>query len=333
MCKNYRIYLIIPFCIIIPLFACAGKPVDGPAIKFEQEIHQFGEVNEGEKVAYSFKFKNIGNENVKIIDVRPTCGCTAAGEYDKEIPPGASGTIPVELKTNGYEGEITKIIKVTTNVPEKEEIVLTLRGSVHTPVIVKPKVLWLGQVNSTISPLKGFFTVQNNSDTPLKIQKIVTPADQVTTKITPIKKNQEYQIDITINPPFGEGRVTKAVTIETNNPLKKTITVHYSYTVKAGVSVYPQVIYVEPGTAEQEYERIVTVENTLPEPVKIINPQVSGGAINFLVKELDPGKLYQIKLLFPKKFTITGKEMLVFTFQLENSHKTDVYNIAIKPAK
>lgn len=321
----------IPLCIIILFLTCSGKQIDEPAIEFETETHDFGVVIEGEEVNYTYVFKNTGKEKTVITDVRPTCGCTLAGEYDREILPGGTGKIPVVLKTKGFQGEISKIIRVSTNVPQKEEIILTLSGSVHTPVIVDPRVVWLGQIESTTSTLHGLVTIKNNSDTPLKLLKIIPPDENVSVKSTTIKENQEYQIDISINPPFGSGSVRKYISIETNNPHRATLKVQYSYYIRDDIIVYPQIIYIAPGRSKEAFERIVKVENSLSEPVKIIKPHFTGGSVDFQIKEIKPGKYYQIKLLFPQGFTITGKNMFVFTFVVESTKGTEVFNIAIKP--
>ncbi|MBN2536293.1 MAG: DUF1573 domain-containing protein [Spirochaetales bacterium] len=333
MNKKINFYFVIHICIIILFFACSGKQINGLPIKFETETYNFGEVPEGKAVEYTYVFKNTGKEIIAITEVRPSCGCTLTGDYDREVQPGASGKIPVILRTSGYQGKISKTIKVSTNVPGKEVIVLTLEGSVRTAITIEPRALWLGEIKPSATSLNGFFTIKNNSKDPLKITKITPPHERVTVTITTVKQDQEYKITITVHPPFGEGRVYEAIIVETNNPDKPSFTVQYSYNVKAELSVYPQVIFIEPGIAEEKFERLVIIENSLPEPVKIINPQIMGGTLDFEIEQLSPGKYYQIKLLFPKGFTMTGKQMLVLSFQVESTLGTDVYNIAIKPSR
>jgi len=49
-----------------------------PRIEFEQTRHDFGKLIQGEKVSYTFKFKNTGNAALVLSAVVPSCGCTAA---------------------------------------------------------------------------------------------------------------------------------------------------------------------------------------------------------------------------------------------------------------
>ena len=58
-----------------------------PKIKFEEDIHDFGKVIEGEKVSYSFKFKNIGSLPLLISDVNASCGCTQQNTQKHQFSP------------------------------------------------------------------------------------------------------------------------------------------------------------------------------------------------------------------------------------------------------
>ncbi|MBN2441794.1 MAG: DUF1573 domain-containing protein [Spirochaetales bacterium] len=329
MNNKYIYFIIIPVCILILLFACSGKQDDSAVIKFKTEIYNFGTVNEGDVVEYTFVFKNNGKENILITGVRPTCGCTVAGEYDKEVKPGESGNIPINLKTNGYQGEMSKVVRVSTNVPGKEEIVLTLRGKVYTPITVAPKMLWLGQVQKSELSLSGFFTITNNAKTPLKITDIIPSDDKTIVTMKTIKANQIYQIDILVKPPFQEGKVNENVVIKTDNPDRETLTVQYSYNVQSEVFVYPQTLTIEPGPIQNALEKVIRIESYNTQPISVINLQFVGKTVNYNIEELAPEKTYVIKLLFPAGFELKEKEIMVLTFQIKKGRDITVYNIPI----
>lgn len=334
-CKiwRYSFFYIILLCIIMLFFACLEKQVEGPGIAFKKKTYKFGKVNEGEKVNYTFKFKNIGTEILIIENVRPTCGCTLTGEYDKEVQPGASGEIPVELRTDGFQGEMSKIIRVLTNIPDKKDIVLTLQGTVHTPISVNPKVLWLGNITDTTVSLSNSFTVTNNTAKPLEILSVSPSHKNVTANIITIKKNKEFKIEITINPPYNTGRTEETLNIQTNNPDHEHITVRYSYNIPVGIIVYPQSITLEPGMTDTNLEKIINVENHFSEPISITNAYVTGTTLKYKIEELVKGKTFLIKLLFPAGFVLKEKDIFVFTFQTNKGRQTTVYNVTIKASK
>src|SRR2546425_2503866 len=76
-----------------------GAPPEGaaPKIQFAEIAYDFGKVNSGVAVKHVFVFTNIGKATLQIIDVRPGCGCTTAGTWDKQVEPGKTGSIPLEF--------------------------------------------------------------------------------------------------------------------------------------------------------------------------------------------------------------------------------------------
>jgi len=101
----------------------SADTINAPAFKFEKEVYDFGEIKEGEKVTYEFKFKNIGNSPLIISSATATCGCTIP-EYPKEpVAPGAEGLIRVVFNSSGKAGMQNKIISITANtVPSLTEL-------------------------------------------------------------------------------------------------------------------------------------------------------------------------------------------------------------------
>jgi hypothetical protein len=86
-----------------------------PKIEFEKDFHDFGKIIQGEKVTYSFKFKNTGNSLLLISDVSTSCGCTV-GDYPKDpVKPGESGKIDVSFDSEGKRGPQNKTATVFAN--------------------------------------------------------------------------------------------------------------------------------------------------------------------------------------------------------------------------
>ena len=84
-------------------------------IKFVSTEHNFGKVQEGEKVSHVFEVSNTGKTDLLLQSVKPSCGCTTP-KYDKKpIRPGKKGTIEVEFDTKGRPGIQRKTVLVVTN--------------------------------------------------------------------------------------------------------------------------------------------------------------------------------------------------------------------------
>ncbi len=97
-----------------------------PVIEFNELVHDFGVIIQGEKVSYTYKFKNTGGSDLILSSVKATCGCTVP-KYDKEpIPPGGEGEIEVVFDSSGRKGKQHKTIVVLANTqPNKIELSFT----------------------------------------------------------------------------------------------------------------------------------------------------------------------------------------------------------------
>lgn len=95
-------------------------------ISFTELSHDFGKVEAGVELTYTFKFKNTGNGKLIINSVNATCGCTGATIGDKkEYSRNEIGEIKISFNTQGREGVQTKTVAVHTNDPDKPQVILT----------------------------------------------------------------------------------------------------------------------------------------------------------------------------------------------------------------
>ena len=58
-----------------------------PEFLFENTIHDFGEVIQGEEFNHTFHFKNIGKSSLIISNIRTSCGCTISVSPVEPVPP------------------------------------------------------------------------------------------------------------------------------------------------------------------------------------------------------------------------------------------------------
>lgn len=112
-------------------------PVDGkyPVMTFGKKEHNFGVINEGDKVETYFTFTNTGDADLIISNASGSCGCTVP-DYPKEpIKPGKSSKMKVTFDSNGKPGKQQKSVTIVANTLSTREV-LTINAEV-TPK-VKP---------------------------------------------------------------------------------------------------------------------------------------------------------------------------------------------------
>lgn len=112
------------------------EPKKRAKMHFSEKVHDYGFIMQGDTVQHDFYFKNVGNDDLVIKRVEPSCGCTIPIYPKGPIAPGEDGKISVTFKSAGKLGRQIPTIKVFTNY--KRAIKLELKGIVDAER-AKPK--------------------------------------------------------------------------------------------------------------------------------------------------------------------------------------------------
>lgn len=90
------------------------------------KTYNFGSVQDGAIVEYSYRFKNTGTTPLIINSATGSCGCTVPEKPEQPILPGETGFIKVKFDSNGRVGATHKTVTITSNaVPEFPVLELT----------------------------------------------------------------------------------------------------------------------------------------------------------------------------------------------------------------
>ena len=136
--KKYILFLLV----MVTIFSCDNrrkdKLADDNAKQTEQALkettmvqiidsaYNFGKVTDGEKVEYSYRFKNVGTKPLVVTEAHASCGCTVPQKPEKPILPGETGFIKIVFDSKGRVGAAHKTITVSSNAkPEFPLLILT----------------------------------------------------------------------------------------------------------------------------------------------------------------------------------------------------------------
>lgn len=102
------------------------------ALDFAATTYDFGEIPEGEIATTTFSFSNTSAEAVQLVEVRPSCGCTAPDWSRDPVEPGASGSITIAYDSEGRPGTFSRDILVRADGASGvlEPVTLTITGRV-----------------------------------------------------------------------------------------------------------------------------------------------------------------------------------------------------------
>jgi tetratricopeptide (TPR) repeat protein len=212
---------------------CKNEKIEGPAIRFESDTFDFGEIKKKEIVSHTFSFFNPGSDTLVIESVHSSCSsCTRIDEYDKKVAPGGSGNIRVSYKAGNFPRYMSNEVYVKTNISADHKITLIVKGIVaETPARVQviPRALMFGEIGRRDTLLTGTVRLISSFDPPLLITEIITPNDKARIKVDTLEEGKEYVINIAVRPPFKKGDRGEEVTLKTNLEERPAIIVPYVY--------------------------------------------------------------------------------------------------------
>ena len=102
-------------------------------LEISQKAWDFGFIPKGAKVTHNFLLKNVGNDTLKITNVRKSCGCTAAPLRKTVLPPGDTTQLEVTFSSGSYQGPVSKAVYVESNDPIEPFIDVTFLANVSVP--------------------------------------------------------------------------------------------------------------------------------------------------------------------------------------------------------
>lgn len=162
--------------------AAAGAHAQG-VLYFDTLEHDFGTLQEGDKPTYTFTFTNTGDEALRLLHVRPSCGCTTPSYTTDPVEPGAQGEIVVEYDSEGRPGEFSKSINIEASGADPASVRLMITGDVIPASVeqgvAQGNVMFDADVHtfSTVKadePANHVFRMQNTGERPVRIEEART---------------------------------------------------------------------------------------------------------------------------------------------------------------
>jgi hypothetical protein len=277
----------------------AGK---SPKVLAENRTVQVGEILEMQNVEHTFMIKNVGNAELQILGVKPTCGCSVA-DFDKVIAPGQEGK--VYIKIDGKKigaGPFDKNFGVKTNDPENEQFVLNVQGTVTKALEFTKEMLWAGFVDEALK-IESYITVLPVA--PMNITNARWDDDgkakgldeKIGVKLDTIERGKKYRLTVWKKADLAPESFVSSIVLATDNPKLKEKIVPVSITIMKDVELHPQRLYygemlIPPG-ATKGFERTFNVVAARGDSLKVLNAVSSREDMTVKIQELMPGKSYR----------------------------------------
>ncbi|PLX89677.1 MAG: hypothetical protein C0619_10760 [Desulfuromonas sp.] len=188
-----------------------------PQVKVETSSYDFGEVVHGDKVDYTFRFRNVGDDILVIESVHSSCGCTAALLSAKRIAPGDTGEIRTTFDSSNFRDAVTKTITMTTNDPQSSTVRFQLQGQVRQELSLTPARIGFG----TLAPgakVEETVIISNTSGETVTLEapRTTNPSLQASLEKTSLEPGQQVELSITAQVPQDAKRLSGYVMVDTS---------------------------------------------------------------------------------------------------------------------
>ena len=118
-----------------------------PFADFKNLRHDFGMITRGQKVSFSFEFKNTGSGVLQIRSIHSACGCINTRVEPKDVfLPSESGKISFEFDSSNFAGPIVRTLTLDTNQTRNSTQTLTFTANVREEIRAMPALLGVGEV-------------------------------------------------------------------------------------------------------------------------------------------------------------------------------------------
>jgi hypothetical protein len=287
-----------------PADAAASTNSSGPKIAFETPVYDFGKAKSGDPVKHTYLFTNTGDAVLYITNVQPSCGCTTAGDWSKQVEPGKTGTIPVQFNSANYNGGVFKTITVTSNAKDQQSTVLQLKGTVWKPIEISPQFAMITVPPDTTPNTTTIVRIVNNMDDPIDVWEPEANNKSFVVELKTNKVNKEYELAISAVGGL-EASASAQISVKSsgsNAPGNLTLTAMAN--VQPALSISPPQITLPAGPLPDKQTSTVTIQNNSAKPLSLSEPAVDNKDVEVQLAETQPSKQFTVTLTFPKGFEL-----------------------------
>lgn len=218
----------------------------GAKVYIDETAFDFGYIYAGTVVSHSYVFHSRGTDSLKILNVKPGCGCTKAPIKKEIVAVGDSTDVELVFTSNkGSNGAISKSATVNCNDIDRATLQLTFKGKSFTnPDSLLPLILSDGELvfSSQSRAREAKLTVKNVSAHAVKIHLVSIPSGYLRVDLpeTEIKPGAAKEIKVKIDSSMSEEQFKKSFTFAVDDEAGTRYSIPVSYTKDASGPVVHQ---------------------------------------------------------------------------------------------
>ena len=248
---------------------------------FTERSHDFGAVPRAAKVEHYFTIKNPYKDDVHIVSVRTSCGCTQPRILKDTLTSHEEGAIIAAFNTRAFTGQHGATVTVTIDRPQYAEITLNVRGYIRTDVVLDPNQVSFGSVNEGEASHKTIrIEYAGRSDWQITGAKVDSP--YLTADVKQVSRSPghaTYDLDVQLKEGTPAGYLRDQIFLSTNDRRGTQFPVAVEGRIVSELTVSPAPLMLGTLQPGQTVAKQIVVKGT--KPFKIVEIRCENDAFTF----------------------------------------------------
>ena len=190
----------------------------------------------------------------------------------------------VTLRSRGRHGRTSRTIRVTTNDPRNSNLVLTCEGVVRGAFKGPSPRLRFGRVTRDLGPQTKTVTIHRGDGGPITPEISPIKGHNVAAALREIKAGEQYELDVTIRPPWPNRRMTSSFNIKTGVPEAPEEVVIVTADVVPRVRTVPE-RFIIPHAPTEDTEVTAQVVWDREGPERVIKAEISDEQLSVRIED------------------------------------------------
>jgi hypothetical protein len=242
--KSLPVGLLVALAVFAPIGRASGE--NWADSLFKERNHEFGVVARGAKVRHLFLLTNRLSEEITILSLRPSCGCTTGKASTASIAPGKTATIEAEMDTRNFVGDkaTSLYVSLVTANGREGEVRLGVSSTILSDIVLNPGSIDFGTVGRGQSPTRTLIMERIGAPN-WEVERMVSACRAINASLDETRRANglvEYTLTVTLKPDAPAGLLHDEIRFLTNDPETRSISVNLNAQVRGDLSASPSMV-------------------------------------------------------------------------------------------
>ena len=225
-------------------WATAQEPGE-PKLVLSQERWDFGTLLHPQQTELTLQASNVGASELRITDIKSTCGCTVAKPEKQILAAGETTNIKIVFYSKGRQGPAESRITIFSNDQASPQRVFDITGIVQHAVEAHPMHGANFRLLDPSEARRQEIRLVNNLPEPMKPTLRPFSTDQFAAELKEIQPGREYLVTIAIQPPVKQKVLSDALVVLTGLSAEPELRLPALVVLMDRVDIRPPLLFVK----------------------------------------------------------------------------------------